>query len=61
MKKKRDIITMRYGLEDGKQKSLQDIADVFGLTRERVRQIVNTAMKKLRTPEKLRNLSAYVA
>ncbi|MEK7433905.1 MAG: sigma-70 family RNA polymerase sigma factor [Cyanobacteriota bacterium] len=59
--KERDIITMRYGLEDGKQKSLQDIADVFGLTRERVRQIVNTAMKKLRTPEKLRNLSAYVA
>ena len=59
--KEKDIIIMRFGFDDGQQKSLQDIADVFGITRERVRQIINSAMKKLRAPDKMRKLSSYVA
>lgn len=58
--KEREMIRMRFGLDDGQQKSLQEIADEFNLTRERVRQIVNIAMKKLRNPEKLRALSGFL-
>lgn len=58
--KERDMIMMRFGLDDGQQKSLQDIADRFDLTRERVRQITNLAMKKLRNPEKLKTLVGFL-
>ncbi|MBC7473411.1 MAG: sigma-70 family RNA polymerase sigma factor, partial [Candidatus Sericytochromatia bacterium] len=58
--KERDMISLRFGLEDGQQKSLQEIADQFSLTRERVRQIVNLAMKKLRNPEKMKTLSSFL-
>jgi RNA polymerase primary sigma factor len=58
--KEKEIIRLRFGIDDGQQKSLQEIADIFGLTRERVRQIVNTAMKKLRSPEKLKSLAEYL-
>lgn len=58
--KEREMIMMRFGLDDGQQKSLQDIADRFNLTRERVRQITNLAMKKLRNPEKLKSLVGFL-
>jgi RNA polymerase primary sigma factor len=58
--KEKEIIRLRFGLDDGQQKSLQEIADHYGLTRERVRQIVNTAMKKLRSPDKLKTLVEYL-
>ncbi len=58
--KEREMISLRFGLEDGQQKSLQEIADQFSLTRERVRQIVNLAMKKLRNPEKMKTLSSFL-
>jgi RNA polymerase primary sigma factor len=58
--KEREMIMMRFGLDDGQQKSLQDIADQFDLTRERVRQIINMAMKKLRNPEKLKSLVGFL-
>ncbi len=58
--KERDMIRMRFGLDDGQQKSLQEVADEFNLTRERVRQIVNLAMKKLRSPEKMKVLVGFL-
>jgi len=58
--KEREMIKLRFGLEDGQQRSLQEIADAFNLTRERVRQIVNLAMKKLRNPEKLKTLTGFL-
>lgn len=58
--KEKDVIKLRFGLEDGEQRSLQDIADVYGVTRERVRQIVNSAMKKLRGSEKVKALSGFL-
>ena len=58
--KERDMIRMRFGLDDGQQKSLQEVADEFNLTRERVRQIVNLAMKKLRNPEKMKVLVGFL-
>ncbi len=45
------IVELRYGLRDGRPLTLQDVADRFGLTRERVRQIEKEALTKLRRPE----------
>jgi len=42
------VISMRFGLEDGEPKTLEIIGQVFGVTRERIRQIESSALKKLR-------------
>ena len=47
------VIKLRYGLEDGKARSLEDIGNVLGITRERVRQIEMHALRKLRRPHLL--------
>ncbi|HAX74622.1 MAG TPA: hypothetical protein DCY88_02005, partial [Cyanobacteria bacterium UBA11372] len=44
----RQILQMRYGLDNGREKTLEEIGQHFGLTRERIRQIVNKTLKKLR-------------
>lgn len=44
------VIKMRYGLEDGQPKTLDDIGRVYGVTRERIRQIESKTMSKLRHP-----------
>ena len=46
--KQRDVITLRYGLKDGKTMTYEQIGDVCGISRERVRQIKNKAMKLLK-------------
>lgn len=46
--KQRDVITLRYGLNDGKTMTYEQIGDVCGVSRERVRQIKNKAMKLLK-------------
>lgn len=53
--RERDVIELRYGLEDGKQHSLADIGRILDLSRERVRQIESKALQKLRQPKR-RNL-----
>lgn len=42
------ILELRYGLVDGKPRTLEEVADIFGVTRERVRQVEAKAIKKLR-------------
>lgn len=46
--KQRDVITLRYGLKDGRTMTYEQIGDVCGISRERVRQIKNKAMKLLK-------------
>jgi len=46
--KEREVITLRYGLRDGKHRSLAEVGEVFGFSRERARQIETKAMRKLR-------------
>ena len=46
--REKTILTMRYGLEDDTPKTLEEIGGEFGVTRERIRQIQNEALKKLR-------------
>jgi RNA polymerase primary sigma factor len=51
---------LRFGLTDGINHSLDDIAVMFGLTRERIRQIEATGLRKLRTPSSTNILRDFV-
>ena len=44
-----EILTLRFGLKDGTQRTLEDIGEHFGLTRERIRQVQDQALRKLRS------------
>lgn len=54
------IVELRYGLRDGQPLTLQDVAERFGLTRERIRQIEKEALAKLRRPDQARRLIGFV-
>ena len=57
--KERKIIRLRFGIEDGKQKSLSEIGAVFGLSKERVRQLETRALYKLKQCLNSQALNAY--
>ncbi len=59
--RQRAVITMRYGLEDDEPMTLEAIGKRLGITRERVRQIEQEAMQRLRRPESVRVLEAHAA
>lgn len=59
-KRTRDVITGRFGLKDGKKKTLEAIGDGFGITRERVRQIEADGLTALRKPEAMAKLVSYL-
>ena len=54
------VIKMRYGLEDGQPKTLDDIGRVDGVTRERIRQIESKTMSKLRHPSRSQTLRDFL-
>ncbi|MDE0243286.1 MAG: sigma factor-like helix-turn-helix DNA-binding protein [Candidatus Kaiserbacteria bacterium] len=60
-KQQREVISLRFGLEDGKKWVLQEIANEYNLTRERIRQIQNTALKQLRKDPCVQSLSEVVS
>ncbi|MDD2258915.1 MAG: RNA polymerase sigma factor RpoD [Bacilli bacterium] len=53
------VLRLRYGLVDGKQHTLEEVGKVFGVTRERIRQIESKALRRLRHPTRQRRLSQY--
>lgn len=53
------IVELRYGLRDGQPLTLQDVAERFGLTRERIRQIEKEALAKLRKPTPANRLTGF--
>ena len=57
--KEREVLELRFGLKDGVYHSLEDISARFNLTRERIRQIEGTALRKLRDPRKINPLRDY--
>lgn len=54
------ILSLYYGLEDNKPLTLEEIGNIFGITRERVRQIREQALKKLRHPLKRKSLEGFL-
>jgi RNA polymerase primary sigma factor len=58
--RERRVLVLRFGLEDGHARTLEEVAKSFGLTRERIRQIEAHALRKLRHPSRSRKLRGYL-
>ncbi len=58
--RERQVLIMRFGLEDGSTRTLEDVGKEFNVTRERVRQIEAKALRKLRHPQRSRKLRDYL-
>ena len=54
------VIRLRFGLEDGKSRTLEEVGKMFNVTRERIRQIEAKALRKLRHPSRSRKLKDYM-
>jgi len=58
--RERGVVRMRFGLTDGQPKTLDEIGQVYGVTRERIRQIESKTMSKLRHPSRSQVLRDYL-
>jgi RNA polymerase primary sigma factor len=54
------VVRLRYGLRDGKPRTLEEIGQIYGVTRERIRQIESKTMSKLRHPSRCERLRDYL-
>jgi RNA polymerase primary sigma factor len=59
--RERGVLELRFGLDDGQARTLEEVGRIFGVTRERVRQIEAKALRKLRHPKSSRKLRDYLA
>ncbi len=58
--REREVLKLRFGLEDGYSRTLEEVGHIFEVTRERIRQIEAKALKKLRHPGRNRRLRDYI-
>jgi len=54
-----DVLRMRFGMYDGKTHTLEEVGQIFGVTRERIRQIENKAIRKLRHPSRAKKIKDF--
>ena len=59
--REREVLEMRFGLQDGQAHTLEEVGQAFGVTRERIRQIEAKALRKLRHPIRSRKLRDYLS
>ncbi len=58
--RERRVLQLRFGLEDGRSRTLEEVGREFGVTRERIRQIEAKALRKLRHPSRSKKLKDYL-
>jgi len=58
--RERNVIKLRFGLDDGKTRTLEEVGKEFNVTRERIRQIEAKALRKLRHPSRSRKLKDFL-
>ncbi len=56
----KQVLSMRYGIKDGNRRTLEEIAQIFGVTRERIRQIESKALRKMRHPSRSAALREFL-
>ena len=54
-----DVLRMRFGMYDGRTHTLEEVGQIFGVTRERIRQIENKAIRKLRHPSRAKTIKDF--
>ena len=54
-----DVLKMRFGMYDGRTHTLEEVGQIFGVTRERIRQIENKAIRKLRHPSRAKKIKDF--
>ena len=54
-----DVLRMRFGMHDGRTHTLEEVGQIFGVTRERIRQIENKAIRKLRHPSRAKKIRDF--
>ncbi len=59
-KREQEVLKARYGFEDGVEKTLEEVGQMFGVTRERIRQIESKALRKLSNPARIRKLKDFL-
>ena len=58
--RERTVLELRFGLEDGRSRTLEEVGREFSVTRERIRQIEAEALRKLRHPTRSKRLRDYL-
>ncbi|MBR4080165.1 MAG: RNA polymerase sigma factor RpoD [Clostridia bacterium] len=58
--REQQVLTLRFGLEDGNSRTLEEVGEYFSVTRERVRQIEAKALRKITQPSRIKLLSGYL-
>lgn len=58
--RERQVVSWRFGLKDGRMKTLQEIGEMMGVSRERIRQIESCAFRKLKNKKRTKHLQQYL-
>ena len=58
--REQEVLRLRFGLDDGESRTLEEVGEIFHVTRERIRQIEAKALRKLRHPSRSRKLKDFL-
>lgn len=58
--KEKNIIELRFGLKNGREHTLEEVGEIYGVTRERIRQLEAKALRNLRHPKRIKKLEGYI-